>query len=659
MSIASKTCFSLSAAFVLVTNAVVHSASALMAPTPPLIITEIMYHPAAENGAGNAADAFEFVELKNIGSALVNLKGFTLSGGIDFVFPDLALAPGQLAVVVRDLAAFRSRYGDAPRVAGAYTGQLNNDGERLILEGALNELMLDFEYRDSWFPITDGSGFSIVAVKEDQLLLWSDKTSWRPSALPGGSPGQNESPLTESPLPVFINEALTHTDPPLVDGIELYNPNRTPVDISGWFVTDDFATPKKFRIPAGTIILAAGFRAFSQNDFDAGGGSSFSLSSLGDEVYLFSADAAGNLSGFFHGFDFGASENGVSFGRYVTSVGEEHFVAQNGLSFNAPNSGPRPGLVVINEIMYNPRPTEMNDEFIELENITGVTVPLFDPNAATNTWRVAGGIDFLFPQNFSLPPNGRVLVVSFDPAADLGTLAAFRTRLSVDATTPVVGPFQGKLDNAGERIRLLKPDPPQGPTSPNPGLVPYVLVDEVAYSAASPWPAEANGTGNSLQRRTGSAYGNDPINWQAAPVTAGRANVSGDNGDDDRDGLPNDWEVVHGLSPNDAGGDQGALGDPDQDLLANLQEYRAGTDPGDAASVLRLSFVLPTVEGVKLGFTAMAGRRYSILYGDDLSTGNWRTLEEVSAGSVDRVVEIVDRPSVSARFYRLVTPVIP
>jgi hypothetical protein len=33
---------------------------------------------------------------------------------------------------------------------------------------------------------------------------------------------------------VVINEALTHTDPPVEDAIELYNPTTAPADISGW-----------------------------------------------------------------------------------------------------------------------------------------------------------------------------------------------------------------------------------------------------------------------------------------------------------------------------------------------------------------------------------------------------------------------------------------
>ncbi|MCG2658808.1 MAG: hypothetical protein L6437_00990 [Kiritimatiellae bacterium] len=52
-----------------------------------------------------------------------------------------------------------------------------------------------------------------------------------------------------------------------------------------------------------------------------------------------------------------------------------------------------------------------------------------------------------------------------------------------------------------------------------------------------------------------------------------------DSTDSDGDGLPDWWEQLYGLDPNDATGDNGAWGDPDHDGLNNRAEYLAVTDP--------------------------------------------------------------------------------
>ena len=52
--------------------------------------------------------------------------------------------------------------------------------------------------------------------------------------------------------------------------------------------------------------------------------------------------------------------------------------------------------------------------------------------------------------------------------------------------------------------------------------------------------------------------------------------------DADGDGLPDQWESDHQLNPQDAAGDQGAIGDPDGDGLINIDEYYNGADPQSA-----------------------------------------------------------------------------
>jgi hypothetical protein len=503
---------------------------------PPLRITEIMYHPAdPPSGNTNDADNFEYIEVKNISTTTsLNLNRFRIRGGIEFDFGNLTLPAGGKAVIVSHQAAFVQRYGSGITIAGVYTNNidkahLDNGGERLILEGPLREPIHDFEYSDDWYPSTDGLGFSLVIRDENAPLdTWGLASSWRPSGALNGSPGQDDPPGSVFP-PIVINEVLTHSDPPPpFDTIELRNLSGSDVPLGGWFLTDEFDRPTKYRIPDVMVIPANGFLTFNEGHFSSGA-NAFSLSSLGEEVYLFSGDGT-NITGYVHGFDFGAAPNGVTFGRYVNSVGSEQFPAQVSATLGAANSSPRVGPVVVSEIMYHPidwlrhdLPQDNGlDEYIELHNsLVDEAVPLYDPVHPTNTWRLRDAVDFDFPQGVSIPAGGQILVVSFDPN-DATKLQGFRQRNGVSASVPIYGPFRGKLDNSGESVELERPDVPEPPGPPNFGLVPYVLVERIRYTDQAPWPAAADGIGPSLQRVSAAAYGNDPASWVAAFPTPGQ-----------------------------------------------------------------------------------------------------------------------------------------
>src|SRR5262249_2863116 len=266
-----------------------------------------------------------------------------------------------------------------------------------------------------------GLGFSLVIVDETaEPDAWGHKEGWRPSGVLGGAPGQSD-PATPTFPNILLTEVLAHTDLPLVDAIELFNPTNVPVNLGGWFLSDSFDTPRKYRLTNGCVIPPGGYLSFDATLFSdpAKAIIPFSLSSKGDDVWLFSGDDATNLTGYVFGEDFGASANGVSFGRYTNSVGKVHFVAQIANTLGAPNAGPKVGPVVFSEIMYHPPDfpggvDNHQDEYIELQNITGAAVPLFNPNAPANTWRLRGGVDFEFPTGVTLPPNGRVLIINFN-----------------------------------------------------------------------------------------------------------------------------------------------------------------------------------------------------------------------------------------------------
>jgi hypothetical protein len=396
--------------------------------------------------------------------------------------------------------------------------------------------------------------YNSAGILIDRVVFGAQTEDRSQGRLPDGS--SNIQPLTlatpaESNLVlyegVWVNEILTHTDAPFEDAVEFYNNRNAPVNIGGWYLSDSRSDLQKYRIPDGTTIPAGGYLVIYENQFKGPTTANpFTFSSAqGDRVILSEVGTGGALTGYVVEEQFEAAERGVPFGRHPISipnmalfvplerptfgVDEPASVEQFRTGAGAPNASPKIGPIVISEIMYNPglNPATVDspsdpEEYIELTNISSSPVALYDPANPDNVWKITRGVTFGFPRFSSIPASASVLVVSFDPSVELSLLAAFRTKYAVPQNIAIFGPFAGKLDNAGEAVSLYRPDTPQQPPHPDAGFVPFILVDRVDYTDDPPWPIEPDGSGQSLQRKTLAAFGNDPANWLAGPPTAGQ-----------------------------------------------------------------------------------------------------------------------------------------
>src|SRR6185436_10319361 len=80
------------------------------------------------------------------------------------------------------------------------------------------------------------------------------------------TPRNTNSPYAP-PVTLWLNEWMAANTGSVLDPIgqdaddwfELYNPNNTTVDLTGFHLTDDLANPDKFTVPTGFAVPAHGF----------------------------------------------------------------------------------------------------------------------------------------------------------------------------------------------------------------------------------------------------------------------------------------------------------------------------------------------------------------------------------------------------------------
>lgn len=482
-----------------------------------LVISEIMYHPADTrgtmntNGLGFVTNSLEFVELFNSRGEALDISGYQLAGDVGFTFPPGTTIPGGgFFVVANSPADLQSVYGILG-VFGPYTGHLPNGAGsvRLVTQSGGVILQVNYGSTGPWPVAADGAGHSLVLARSS--FGENNPLAWAASDSVGGSPGRME-PVTLDPLKnVQLNEFLAHTDPPLLDFIELYNHSNQPLDVSGCTLSDDPAT-NKFVIPANTTIPARGFLAYDESQLG------FSLKASGEAIYLRNAARTRVLDC----MKYEDQQNGVSYGRVPDGSSAWKQLASR--TPGAANSGAKSVDIVINEIMYAPISLNPDDQYVELYNRGAATMNL-------GGWRFVSGLSYTFPTNTFLLPDHYLVVAR--------NASRMRTNYSNLNALNLVGDFGGSLSGKGERIALARPDPVVTTNSLGQYLtnVVYPLVNEVSFQNGGRWGQWAHGGGSSLELMDPRSDNSLAPNWadsdetRKAPWATISATGTIDNGD--------------------------------------------------------------------------------------------------------------------------------
>ena len=170
------------------------TATSLRADTA-MVFNEVMYHPELNE------PALEWVEFHNQLAVDLDVSGWTVSGGIQYTFPNNSIIRGRGFLVLAVNPSALEAAAGVTNVFGPFTGRLDNNGELLELRNNSGRLMdaVEYDVEDEWPVGPDGAGMSLA--KRDRNTASGPAGNWTTSAEAGGTPGADNFPLIGVVLP--------------------------------------------------------------------------------------------------------------------------------------------------------------------------------------------------------------------------------------------------------------------------------------------------------------------------------------------------------------------------------------------------------------------------------------------------------------------------
>ena len=146
------------------------------------------------------------------------------------------------------------------------------------------------------------------------------------------------------------------------------------------------------------------------------------------------------------------------------------------------------------------------------------------------------------------------------------------------------------------------------------------------------------------------ANGDPPMNSQPAEVVIDQFEFIGT--DSAGDGIPDSWDIAHGLNPNDP---TVANRDDDGSGFSNLQDYLSGADPANPATCLHITSAIVTGNDVQVSFVSALDKTYLLESMASLQSPAWSTVTQNVAGT-GGIVVVTDpggATNSSTLFYRV------
>ncbi len=297
---------------------------------PELSINEIM----ADNTftiRDPSDNVFEdWIEIYNHGSSTINLSGFFLTDSRgrpgQWPFPDTTLAPGDFMLVWADndsgAAGLHTNFG-LSSTSGEFVGLFWDTGADTIL--------------------VDGKSFG--PQRSDISLGRSpdggESYVFYLVATPGAS-NVNGTVLVERNLAIneLMAENLTFhqdgSDGNYDDWLEIYNSGVSGVNLSGFYLTDNAASPTRWPLPDTVLEAGAFLLVWADNDGGAAGlHTNFGLSRLGEFAGLYFDAGTDTIA--IDTLSFGAQTADISYGR--NPDGADGFVFYSTGTPGASNTG--------------------------------------------------------------------------------------------------------------------------------------------------------------------------------------------------------------------------------------------------------------------------------------------------------------------------------